>query len=94
MKSFTERVKCDLEEQGLHVFRVPRDTLPLVRKPIHLIAMKNGEVTRFIRCSDDGYENLQPRTVLQLKAIGRKCGATVLRAYLNDEDEIIYKKNI
>ena len=76
----------------MHVFRVPRDMVQAFPKPIHLIAMKNGEVTRFIRCSNDGHKKLQPRVVLQLKAIGKKCGANVLHAYVNEENEIAFER--
>lgn len=89
MKSFTEAVKRHQEKQGLHVFKVPKATIPLEREPIDLICMKNGKVT-FIRARGNGHGNLHEITRLRLKQLGKKCGAKVLHARLNGEHEIIF----
>lgn len=89
MKSFTEAVKYNQEKQGLHVFKVSKDIIPLEREPIDLICMKNGKVT-FIRARGNGHGNLHELTRLKLKQLGKKCTAKVLHAKLNGEHEIVY----
>ena len=89
MKSFRERVKRDQEKQGLHVFRVQKDTRLMLREPIDLIAMKNG-VTTFIRAREDGHGNLTNATKLRLQVLGKQCGAKVLYAKQNGEGEIVF----
>lgn len=89
MKSFTERVKHDQEKQGLHVFRVPKDMEPALREPIDLIAIKNSIIT-FIRARGNGHGNLHTSTKLRLQMLGKRCGAKVLHAKVNDEGEIVF----
>ena len=90
MKSFTERVKRDQEKhEGMHVFRVPKDMVPILREPIDLIGAKNGKFT-FIRARDNGHSNLQTATRLRLQLLGKKCGAKVLHAKINGEGEICF----
>lgn len=91
MKSFTERVKRDQEKhEELHIFRVSKDKVPILREPIDLIGMKNGKIT-FIRCRGNGHGKLQQRVILQLQVLGKKCGARVLHASVNSENEICFK---
>lgn len=89
MKSFTERVKRDQEKQGLHVFRVPKDMVPILREPIDLIALKNGKIT-FIRARGGGHGNLNRMTKMKLQQLGKECGAKVLYAKINGEGEIVF----
>ena len=92
MKSFTDRVKRDQEKQELYVFRVSRDMKPLLREPIDLICMnKHGKVT-FIRARDNGHGNLNRMTKMKLQQLGKKCGARVLYARVNDENEIVFER--
>lgn len=91
MKSFTEKVKRDQERQGLHIFRVPKDVLPIMREPIDLICMKHG-VTTFIRARGNGHGNLQLKTKLRLQVLGKQCGARVLYARVNGENEITFER--
>lgn len=91
MKSFTERVKRDQENQGLHVFRVPKDMEPALREPIDLIAMKNGKST-FYRARGNGHGNLQLKTKRRLQVLGKQCGARVLHARVNGENEIVFER--
>lgn len=90
MKSFTDRVKRDQERQGLHVIKVVRDTIPADRELFDLITAKNGKFT-FIRARGSGHGKLQERIKLQLRALGKKCGARVLYASVNGENEIVFK---
>ena len=90
MKSFTERVKRNQEtREGQHVFRVPKDMVPVMREPIDLICMKHG-VTTFIRARGNGHGKLQTRIKLQLQMLGKQCGAKVLHAKVNGEGEIVF----
>ena len=90
MKSFTERVKRDQQKQGLHVFRVYRSQVPgISREPIDLITAKNGKIT-FIRARESGHGNLNAATRLRLQVLGRKCGAKVLYAKVNNENELCF----
>lgn len=89
-QSFTDRVKRNQEKhEGMHVFRVPKDIVPLLREPIDLICMKNGQVT-FIRARGNGYNNLNRMTKLRLQQLGKQCGAKVLHAKYNGEREIVF----
>lgn len=90
MKSFTEHVKYHFEKQGLHVFRVPKDKVPIRQEPIDLITAKNGKFT-FIRARGNGHGKLQQRIILQLQALGKKCGARMLHAKVNGDNEIVFK---
>ena len=91
MKSFTERVKRDQEKhEGMHVFRVPKDMVPILREPIDLIGMKNGKVT-FYRARGNGHGNLNRMTKMKLQQLGKQCGAQVLYAHVNGENEIVFK---
>ena len=90
MKSFTEHVKRDQEKQGLHVFRVPKDMVPMLREPIDLIGMKNGKVT-FYHARGNGHGNLNRMTKMKLQQLGKQCGAQVLYAHVNGENEIVFK---
>ena len=91
MKSFTERVKQNQEQQGLHVFRVPRDMVPIMQEPIDLIAMKNGKVT-FYRTRGNGHGKLNQMTKMKLQQLGKQCGARVLYAHVNGENEIVFER--
>ena len=91
MKSFTDRVKRDQEKQGLYVFRVPKDVVPALREPIDLIAAKNDKFT-FIRARGNGHGNLNCMTKMRLQQLGKKCGARVLYARLNGENEIVFER--
>lgn len=90
MKSFTERVKHNQEQQGLHVFRiyVPEHSKKY-REPIDLICIKHG-LTTFIRTRDNGHGNLQEATKLRLRALGKQCNAKVLYAKENGSEEIVF----
>ena len=90
MKSFTEIVKQDQEKQGLHVFRVPKDRVLGLREPIDLITAKNGKFT-FIRARESGHGHLNHMTIMKLQTLGKKCGAGVLYASINRENEIVFK---
>lgn len=90
-KSFTEHVKRDQEKQGLYVFRVPKDIVPLLREPIDLICInKHGKVT-FIRARGDGHGHLNRMTIMKLQQLGEKCGARILHASVNGENEIVFR---
>ena len=92
MKSFTDRVKYNQENrEGMHVFKVPRDLIPLEREPIDLICMKNGKIT-FIRARGNGHGNLHTHTKLLMQTLGKKCGARVLYARVNGENEIVFER--
>lgn len=90
MKSFTERVKRDQEKQGLYVIKVARDVIPPERELIDLITAKNGKFT-FIRARGNGHGKLHQYTKLRLQTLGKKCGARVLHAFVNGENEICFK---
>ena len=90
MKSFTDHVKRNQEAQGLHVFKVPRDLIPLDREPIDLICIKNSKIT-FIRARGNGHGNLHTHTKLLMQQLGKKCNARVLHASVNGENEIVFK---
>lgn len=89
MKSFTDRVKYDQEKyEGLYVFKVPKDGS---REPIDLICMnKNGKIT-FIRARGNGHGKLNRMTEMQMQQLGKQCGARVLYAHVNGENEIVFK---
>ena len=89
MKSFTEAVKYDQEKQGLHVFKILHFAHSLKIEPIDLICMKNG-VTTFIRARGNGHNNLNHITKMKLQQLGKQCGARVLHAKVNGEDEIVF----
>ena len=89
MRSFSERVKRNQEKQGLHVFRVPKDMVPMEREPIDLICMKHS-VTTFIRARGNGHSNLNRMTKLRLQTLGKQCGAKVLHAKENGAGEIVF----
>ena len=89
MRSFTERVKRHQEKQGLHVFPVTQNVIPIDREPIDLICMKNG-ITTFIRARGHGHGNLQNATKLRLQLLGKFCGARVLHAKENGAGEIVF----
>jgi hypothetical protein len=89
MRSFTDRVKRNQEKQGLHVFRVPKDMVPLEREPIDLICIKH-DATTFIRARGNGHGNLHESTRLRLRALGKYCGAKVLHAKENGAGEIVF----
>ena len=89
MKSFTERVKLNQEKQGLHVFTISKNVVPLERELIDLICMKHG-VTTFIRARGNGHGNLHESTRLRLRALGKYCGAKVLHAKENGAGEIVF----
>lgn len=88
MKSFAERVKCDLEDQGSYVFRVwkPQNS-DLKHEPIDLICMKHG-VTTFIRARNGKIHHV---TMLRLQMLGKRCNARVLKASINGDNEIVYE---
>ena len=90
MKNFREAVKRNQEKhEGLHVFTVSARNA-LERELIDLIAIdRHGKVT-FIRARGNGHGKLQQRTKLSLQALGKKCGAEVLYAKVNGEDEIVF----
>ena len=88
-QSFTDRVKRDQEKQEFHIFKVPKDIVPALREPIDLICMKHGQTT-FIRARGNGHGNLNNMTKLRLQQLGKKCGAKVLYAKLNGENEIVF----
>lgn len=90
MKNFAEHVKRDQEKQGLQVFKVARDMNPKEREPIDIITMKNGKDT-FIRARGNGHGKLQEHIKLQLRALGKKCGARVLHAHVNGSNEICFE---
>jgi hypothetical protein len=52
--------------------------------------MKHG-LTTFIRARDNGHGKLNRMTILRLQMIGKKCGARVLHAKANGDNEIVYK---
>ena len=90
MNSFTERVKLEQEEQELHVFRVPKYQEQTIREPIDLICMnKKGEAT-LIRAREGGHEKPNRMTILRMQMLGKQCGARVLHAFVNDENEICF----
>lgn len=90
-QSFTDRVKRNQEKHGdLHVFRLPRDIIPLERELIDLICIdKHGKAT-FIRARGNGHGNLHEATILRLKQLGKQCGAKVLYAKENGAGEIVF----
>ena len=87
--SFTERVKYNQEQQGLHVFQIIRNVRPQEREAIDLICMKHG-VTTFIRARGNGHGNLHESTKLRLRALGKQCNAKVLYAKENGSEEIVF----
>ena len=90
MKSFTERVKRNQEtRERQHVFRVPKDMVPMMPEPIDLIGMKNGKVT-FYRARGNGHGHLNRMTIMRLQTLGKQCGAKVLHAKVNGEGEIVF----
>ena len=89
MRSFTERVKREQENQGLQVFRIYSAGDYKVRPPIDLICMKNGNIT-LVRARGNGHGNLNAMTVMVLKQLGKKCGAKVLLAKENGATEIVF----
>ena len=91
MKSFTDHVKRNQEKQGLYVIKVARDMNPGERELIDLITAKNGKFT-FIRARGNGHNNLTSMTKLRLQQLGKKCGARVLYARLNGENEIVFER--
>ena len=90
MKSFTERVKRDQTVQGQYVFRVWRSqNREFENQQIDLICMKHG-LTTFIRARN-GHGKLNRITILRLQMLGKRCGARVLKASINGDNEIVYK---
>jgi hypothetical protein len=89
MRSFTDRVKRNQENQGLHVFTISKNVVPLERELIDLICMKHG-VTTFIRARGNGHGNLYEATRLRLRALGKHCDAKVLHAKENGAGEIVF----
>lgn len=89
MRSFTERVKRHQENQGLHVFAVTQNVIPLDRELVDLICMKNG-ITTLIRTRGNGHGKLHEATKLRLRALGKFCGARVLHAKENGAGEIVF----
>ena len=91
MKSFTDRVKYDQEKhEGMHVFKVSKEIRPLEREPIDLICMKNGKFI-FIRARGNGHGKLNHMTEMRMQQLGRKCGARILYAHVNGENEMVFK---
>ena len=91
MKSFTERVKRDQNVQGLSVFRVSRsEDIEFKNEPIDLICMKHG-LSTFIHARNNGHGKLNHISVLRLQMLGKRCGARVLKASINGNNEIVYK---
>lgn len=91
MKSFTDRVKRNQEKQELYVIKVARDMNPGERELIDLITAKNGKFT-FIRARGNGHGNITMMTKLGLQQLGKKCGARILYARLNGENEIVFER--
>ena len=90
MKPFIERVKDNQTVQGQYVFRVWRSQdREFENQQIDLICMKHG-VTTFIRARN-GHGKLNRMTILRLQMIGKRCGARVLKASINGDNEIVYK---
>lgn len=90
-QSFTDRVKYNQEKQGLYVIKVARDMNPGERELIDLITAKNGKFT-FIRARGNGHGNLHTHTKLLMQQLGKKCGARVLYARVNGENEIVFER--
>ena len=91
-QSFTDRVKRNQEKhEGMYVIKVSRDMKPGERELIDLIAAKNGNFT-FIRARGNGHGNLHTHTKLQMQMLGKKCGARVLYARVNGENEIVFER--
>ena len=91
MKSLTEHVKRDQEKQGLHVFRVwSSQNREFENEQIDLICMKHG-LTTFIRARSNGHAKLNRITIMRLQMLGKRCGARVLKASINGDNEIVYK---
>lgn len=89
MKSFTERVKHAQEKQGLQVFRVVRELDPRGGELIDLITIKNSRTT-FIHARGNGHGNLHSSTKLRLQMLGKRCGAKVLHAKVDGENELVF----
>ena len=90
-QSFTDRVKYNQEKQDLYVIKVARDMNPGERELIDLITAKNGKFT-FIRARGNGHGNLTLMTKMRLQQLGKKCGARVLYARVNGENEIVFER--
>ena len=91
MKPFTERVKRDQNEQGQYVFRVWKSQhSEFLNEQIDLICMKNSKTT-FIRARNNGHGTLNRMTIMRLQMLGKRCGARVLKASVNGDNEIVYK---
>ena len=90
-QSFTDRVKRNQEKQGLYVIKVARDMNPGERELIDLITAKNGKFA-FIRARGNGHGNLILMIKMRLQQLGKKCGARVLYARVNGENEIIFER--
>ena len=91
MKSFTERVRRDQTVQGQYAFRVWRSqNREFENEQIDIICMKHG-LTTIIRARDNGHGKLNRITILRLQMLGKKCGARVLHAKVNGDNEIVYK---
>lgn len=89
MKSFTERVKRDQNVHGVSVFRIWRSE-EFKNEPIDLICMKHG-LSTFIHARNNGHGKLNHMSVLRLQMLGKRCGARVLKASINGDNEIVYK---
>ena len=90
MKPFIERIKCDQNAQGQYVFRVRKpQNSEFKHEPIDLICMKHG-LTTFIRARN-GHGKLNRMTILHLQMLGKRCGARVLKASINGDNEIVYE---
>ena len=90
MKPFIERVKLDQNVEGQYVFRVWKSQKKeFENELIDLICMKHGLIT-IIRARN-GHGKLNRMTVMRLQLLGKRCGARVLKASINGDNEIVYK---
>lgn len=89
--TFINRVKRDQNVQGLSVFPVCRsEDAEFKNESINLICMKHGFIT-LIHARNNGHGKLNRMTILRLQMLGKRCGARVLKASINGDNEIVYK---
>jgi len=92
MKNFREAVKRNQEKhEGLHVFPILKDTIPIEREPVDLVCCdRHGKVT-LIRARGNGHGGkLNRMSIMRLQVLGKKCGARVLNSKVNGSNEICF----
>lgn len=86
MRYFKNHVKRKLECEGWHVFIISDS-----EEQVDLVCLSNGLQT-LVRARGSGHGHITAKVESELKIVGEQCGAHVLLAFVNSENEIVFRR--